>query len=81
MPLRVQVYMTDARLMAELAQSCRLLACHQQNPIVLDMLHDLEEDFEQKAKDIERGKRHTGYNEPLRQESEPLRVSSRPWFS
>ncbi|MEI9924319.1 MAG: hypothetical protein WDN50_13025 [Bradyrhizobium sp.] len=42
--------MTDARLMAELAKSCRLLACHQQNPNILDMLHDLEEDFAQESK-------------------------------
>jgi hypothetical protein len=73
--------MTDARLMAELAQSCRLLAFHQQNPVVLDMLHDLEEDFEQRARDIERGKRHAGYNELFRKEREPLRVSTSPWFS
>ena len=73
--------MTDAPSMAELAQSCRLLACHQQNPVILDMLHDLEEDFEQQARDIERGKGHAGYNEPLRQESEPLRVSFRPRLS
>jgi hypothetical protein len=64
--------------MAELAQSCRLLACHQQNPVILDMLHDLEEDFEQKVRDIERGKLHAGYDEPLRQGGEPLRVSFRP---
>jgi len=73
--------MTDARLMAELAQSCRLLACHQQNPTIQDMLHDLEEDFEQKARDIERGKLRAGYNEPLRQESESFRVPSGPWLS
>jgi hypothetical protein len=45
--------MIDARLSAELARSCRLIDCHQQNPHILDMLHDLEEDFLQKAKDIE----------------------------
>jgi hypothetical protein len=73
--------MNDALLMAELAQSCRLLACHQQNPVILDMLHDLEEDFEQQARDIDRGKRPAGYDEPLRQEKEPLRVSFRPRFS
>jgi len=39
----------DAQLLTELAQSCRLLATHQKNPNVLDMLHDLEEDFAQKA--------------------------------
>ncbi len=46
--------MMNAQLLAELAQSCRLLASHQQNQNVLDMLHDLEEDFAQKARDIER---------------------------
>jgi hypothetical protein len=73
--------MTDVRLMAELAQSCRLLACHQHNPNILDMLHDLEEDFAQKATDIECGKRHAGHNEPLPQKSGPLRASSGPWSS
>jgi uncharacterized phage infection (PIP) family protein YhgE len=42
----------NAQLLAELAQSCRLLASYQQNETVLDMLHDLEEDFAQKASDI-----------------------------
>lgn len=76
--MRVQVYMTDARLMAELAQSCRLLACHQRNPNILDMLHDLEEDFAQKAKDLESGKllAHS-----LLYESEQLRASSISWLS
>jgi hypothetical protein len=46
--------MTQTQLMTELAESCRRLACYQQNPDVLDMLHDLEEDFVQKA-----GKRET----------------------
>ncbi|WP_213739351.1 hypothetical protein [Bradyrhizobium sp. dw_411] len=73
--------MTDARLMAELAKSCRLLACHQQNPNILDMLHDFEEDFAQKARDIESGKRRARHDEPLSQQSGPLRVSSGPWFS
>jgi hypothetical protein len=45
--------MNDARLMIELSQCCRLLARHQQNSNILDILHDLEEDFLQKAKDIE----------------------------
>jgi hypothetical protein len=45
--------MMNAQLLAELAQSCRLLASHQQNQNVLDMLHDLEEEFAQKARDIE----------------------------
>jgi hypothetical protein len=77
----VQVYMTDARLMAELAQSCRLLACHQQNPNILDMLHDLEEDFAQKAKDIESGKRLADHPHSLLYESEQLRASSISWLS
>ena len=46
--------MTEAQLMTELAQCCRRLACYQRNPNVLDMLHDLEEDFTEKA-----GKRET----------------------
>jgi len=46
--------MTEAQLMTELADCCRRLACYQRNPNVLDMLHDLEEDFTQKA-----GKRET----------------------
>jgi hypothetical protein len=41
--------MTEAQLMTELAESCRRLACYQRNPNILDMLHDLEEDFAQKA--------------------------------
>lgn len=49
--------MMNAQLLAELAQSCRLLASHQQNQNVLDMLHDLEEDFAQKVRDIETGNR------------------------
>jgi hypothetical protein len=72
--------MTDARLVAELAQCRRLLAYHQHNPNILDMLHDLEE-FEQKAKDIGRGKRHDGNKEPSKQKNESLQVSSGPWFS
>jgi len=44
--------MTETQLLAELAQSCRMLACHQKNPNVSDMLHDLKEDFIQKARDI-----------------------------
>jgi hypothetical protein len=39
------IVMTEAQLMIELAESCRRLACYQRNPNVLDMLHDLEEDF------------------------------------
>jgi hypothetical protein len=67
--------MVETQLLVDLVQSCRLLAYHQQNPNVLDMLHDLEEDFIQKAKDIESGKRHTD-REPPRQDSERLRASS-----
>jgi nucleoside diphosphate kinase len=48
------VRMTEAQLMTELAESCRRLACYQRNPDVLDMLHDLEEDFTERA-----GKRET----------------------
>ena len=73
--------MTDARLMAELAQSCRLLACHQQNQNILDMLHDLEEDFAQKAKDIDGGKRSADHEQPLRYDGERLRTFSTPRFS
>jgi hypothetical protein len=73
--------MTDARLMAELAQSCRLLACHQQNPNILDMLHDLEEDFEQKAKDIRSGNRLAGRPHSLLYESQQLSASSVSWLT
>jgi hypothetical protein len=48
------VPMTESQLMTELAASCRRLASYQRNPNVLDMLHDLEEDFTQGA-----GKRET----------------------
>jgi hypothetical protein len=64
--------MIDARLLAELVQSCRLIACHQQNPNTLDMLHDLEEDFLQKARDVE----SRNGRQPLRQDDERLRASS-----
>jgi hypothetical protein len=67
--------------MAELAQSCRLLACHQQNQNILDMLHDLEEDFAQKAKDIDGGKRSADHEQPLRYDGERLRTFSTPRFS
>jgi hypothetical protein len=73
--------MNDARLMAELAQSCRVLACHQKNPDILDLLHDLEEDFVQKAKDIEGGKRHADHEQSLRYEGERLQTSSTPCYS
>jgi hypothetical protein len=45
--------MTDFQLLNELAERCRKLAVRQQNVNVLDMLHDLEEDFMQKARKIE----------------------------
>jgi hypothetical protein len=67
--------MVETRLLADLVQSCRLLACHQQNPNVLDMLHDLEEDFIQKARDIEGGKRHADRKE-LQQDGEGLLAAS-----
>jgi hypothetical protein len=67
--------MVETQLLADLVQSCRRLAYHQKNPNVLDMLHDLKDDFIQKAKDIESGKRHTDREPPLR-DSERLRVSS-----
>jgi hypothetical protein len=67
--------MVEDQLLADLVQSCRSLACHQRNPNVLDMLHDLEEDFIQKAKDIEGGKRHAN-REPSRQDRERLRAPS-----
>jgi hypothetical protein len=74
--------MNDARLMIELAQSCRRLACHQQNPNILDMLHDLEEDFVQKAKEIEGGMRHADHEQLLRHDGRQIRTSSSaPWFS
>ena len=67
--------MVETQLLADLVQSCRLLAYHQQNPVVLDMLHDLEEDFIQKAKDIESGKRHADC-ERRQQDGERLRAAS-----
>jgi hypothetical protein len=77
--LRVQVYMTDA--LTEFARGHGLLSCHRHNPNILDMLHNLEEEFEQKARDIEREKRHHGNKEPSQQEGESLRASSGPWLS
>jgi hypothetical protein len=69
--------MTDARSSTELARSCRLIACHQQNPNILDMLHELEEDFLQKAKDTES---RNGEQPPRRrQEGEKLRASPALW--
>jgi hypothetical protein len=72
--------MVETQLLADLVQSCRLLAYHQKNPNVLDMLHDLEEDFLQKARDIERGKRHARREQP-QQDGETLRAASAFWFS
>ena len=67
--------MVETQLLADLLQSCRLLASHQKNPNVLDMLHDLEEDFIQKARDIESGKRLADREQP-RQDGERLRAAS-----
>lgn len=66
--------MVETQLLADLVQSGRLLACHQKNPTVLDMLHDLEEDFIHEAKDIESG-RHTD-REQQWQDGERLRAAS-----
>jgi hypothetical protein len=41
----------------------------------LDMLHDLEEDFIQKAKDIETGRRHADREQP-RRDGDRLRAAS-----
>jgi hypothetical protein len=46
--------MSEAKLMCELALCCRRIADHQQDPTVQDILHDLEQDFIQKAKISER---------------------------
>ena len=56
--------MTEAKLFNELAESCRKLACRQQNQNILDMLHDLEEDFIQKAKKVDAGTSPTLNREP-----------------
>lgn len=45
--------MTDSQLLNELAERCRKLAVRQQSVNVLDMLHDLEEDFMQKTRKSE----------------------------
>jgi hypothetical protein len=58
--------MGETQLLSDLVQSCRMLAHHQKSPNVLDMLHDLEEDFIQKAKSVESGKRHAGREQPRR---------------
>jgi hypothetical protein len=67
--------MVESQLLADLVQSCRRLAHHQKNLSVLDMLHDLEEDFIQKAKDIERGRRHADREQP-RRDGDRLRAAS-----
>jgi hypothetical protein len=46
--------MTEIKRLSELAQFCRRIADDQQDPNVLDMLHDLEQDLVQKAKVLER---------------------------
>ena len=43
----------EAKILSELAQCCRRIADYQQNPDVLDMLHDVEQEFIQKAKILE----------------------------
>jgi hypothetical protein len=68
-------FMVETQLLADLVQSCRLLAYHHQNPDFIDMLHDLEEDFIQKARDIESGKRRAD-REQARQYGERLRAAS-----
>lgn len=67
--------MVESQLLADLVQSCRRLARHQKNLNVLDMLHDLEEDFIQKAKDIETGRRHADREQP-RRDGDRLRAAS-----
>jgi len=58
--------MVETQLFAELVQSCRLLASHQKNPNIRDMLHDLEEEFIQKARDLESVKRLSAREGPPR---------------
>lgn len=67
--------MVQTQLLADLVQSCRLLASHQKDPNVLDMLHDLEEDFIQKVRDIEGVKRDADREQP-RSDSDRLRAAS-----
>ena len=50
----------EAKILSELAHCCRRIADYQQNPDVLDMLHDLEQEFIQKAKIAERRDRAAG---------------------
>ena len=42
----------EAKILSELAQCCRRNADYQQNPDVLDMLHDLEQEFISESKDF-----------------------------
>lgn len=51
--------MNDAKHFSELAQCCRRLTDDQQDPNVLDMLHDLEWDFIQRARISERRNRRS----------------------
>lgn len=46
--------MNEVKRLSELAHFCRRIADDQQDPNVLDMLHDLEQDLIQKAKILER---------------------------
>jgi hypothetical protein len=46
--------MNEVIRLSELAHVCRRIADDQQDPNVLDMLHDLEQDLIQKAKVLER---------------------------
>jgi hypothetical protein len=43
--LKTKGPMNEVKLLSELAQHCRRIADYQQNPNVLDMLYDLEQDF------------------------------------
>ena len=51
----------EAEVLSELAQCCRRIADYQQNSDVLDMLHDLEQEFIQKAKILEHRDRAAGF--------------------
>ena len=50
--------MNEARRLCDLAQFCRSIAGGQHDPDVLDVLHDLEQDFIQTAGVFERRPRH-----------------------
>jgi hypothetical protein len=73
--------MMNAQLFSEHAQCCRLLASHQQNEAVLDMLHDLEEDFAQKARDIGDGNRQVDVRLGQAQDGHRFRPSPTCRFS